>query len=86
MVEEAVDIVITKGAGPSRGLVNTSQAEEYQLTIKKIFEDFREDHKDALATTIKALKRHMVKTWDQIAAVELDAVLCTVHELSFVTL
>ena len=76
--------------GPSSSPINTPEAQEYQATIEKIFNDFKEllkeDHKDALVVTIWALKRHIVKSWDQMVAAEVDAVICTIHEPSCVTL
>ena len=58
--------------------------------IEKIFDDFRdllkEDCKDALVVTVWALKRHMVKSWDQMTATDVDVVIHTIHEPSCVTL
>ena len=70
--------------------INTPEAQEYWATIEKIFNNFKEllkeDHKDALVVVIQTLKRHMVKSWDQMAAAEVDAVIHTIHKPSCVTL
>ena len=94
MAESSDDVVdITDDPttpGPSSGPINTPKAQEYQATIEKIFGDFKEllkeDHKDALVVTIRALKRHMVRSWDQMVAAEVDAVIHTIHKPSCVIL
>ena len=42
--------------------------------------------KDALVEMVQALKRHMVKSWDQVAAAEVNVVIHTIHEPSCVML
>ena len=76
--------------GPSSGHIDIPEAQEFQDMIEKIFCNFRdllkEDHKDALVVMVWALKRHMVKSWDQITATEVNVVICMIHEPSCVML
>ena len=94
MAEGRRDIVIiddnAPGTGPPMGLTNTLEAEAYCMGIEKIMDDFREllneDRKDALVTTVQALKRHMAKSWENMAGTEVDAVMRTIQEPSCVML
>ena len=76
--------------GPSSGPINTPEVQEYRDVIEKIFNDFKEllkeDQKDVLVVTVQTLKRHMVKSWDQMAAAKVNAVMRTIHEPTCVTL
>ena len=42
--------------------------------------------KDALVVMVQALKRHMLKSWDQVAAAEVNVVIHTIQEPSCVRL
>ena len=94
MAEGGDDVVIIPDEptvpGPSSGPINMPEAQEYHDMIEKIFNDFRdllkEDHKDALVVMVWALKRHMVKSWDQMTAMEVDVVIHTIQKPSCVKL
>ena len=83
MAEGGNDVVVISNdqstPGPSSGPINTPEAQEYRDTIEKIFNDFKEllkeDHKDALVVMVRALKKHMVKSWEQMMVAEVDAVI-----------
>ena len=94
MAEGSDDVVIIHDEptvpGTSSGPINMPEAQEYQDMIEKIFDNFRDllkgDYKDALVVTVQALKRHMVKSWDQMTATEVNVVICRIHEPSCVML
>ena len=94
MAEGGRDIVIidddAPGTGPPMGQTNTLEAEAYCMGIEKIMDDFRkllnEDRKDALVMMVQALKRHMAKSWENMAGAEVDTVMRTIQEPSCVML
>ena len=93
MAEGGDDVIIIMDEpttlGPSSSPINTGEAQEYRDMIEKIFDDFKEllkDQKDTLVVTVWALKRHMVKLWDQMAAAKVNAVIHKIHEPACVTL
>ena len=94
MAEGGDDIVIIPDEPtvpePSSGPINMPEPQEYCNMIEKIFDNFRdmlkEDHKDALVVMVQALKRHMVKSWDQMTAMEVNVVIHTIHQPSCVML
>ena len=83
-------LMINLPPGPSGGPINTTEAQEYRDTIEKIFDNFKEllkeDCKDALVVMVRALKRHMVKSWEQMMVTEVDAMIRTIHKPSYIML
>ena len=85
MAEGGKDVVIVNnnapGTGPPMGPINTLEAEVYCMGIEKIMDDFREllneDRKDALVMMVRALKRHMAQSWENMAGTEVDTVMRT---------
>ena len=72
------------------GPVNIQQAEEYTNIPNGLFEKFmeliKEDKRDALETTVKALEVHMQKTWANMMNAQVDITTLTIVDPSCTTL
>lgn len=88
--EEPVIIIHDPEEETTSGAINICEAQEYVEVLNIIFNDFnelmKEDRKDVLIMTLWALKRHMTRTWDDMAGADEDMVISSINEPSCVTL
>ena len=75
---------------PDSGPQNPVEAQSYRDQLNAIMSTFSDlladDHKDALRSTITSLKKLMVKHWQQMAEVNVDVGLKSIHDPSCVYL
>ena len=75
---------------PDSGPQNPVEAQSYRDKLNAIMDTFSDllvdDQKDALRSTIKSLKKLMVKHWKQMAKADMDVVLKSIHNPSCVYL